>query len=212
QEACAVVPAVFQLDVPAADILLVARGPDTALELDVATQIKFVGDVIQIALGFGLARKVLLPVPFFQQFLRKGVAVSPALRIEARARVAVPIPGAADAGAGFEHPRLEPEFAQLIELVEAGNPGADDDRVEIRPRVRRSLVYGRLRVSHALIPCTDACGNPRRKTTRSIKTKQSRALRKPRRCRLHRTAECVQSLSIQIMRMSSRGQDQQQLP
>ena len=182
QKARAVAPAVLQLDVPAARILLIVRGGDAALELDVATQIEFVGDVIQIALGLGLAGEVLLPVPFFQQFLRKGVAVSPALGIEAGAGIAVPVPGAADAGAGFEHPHLEAEFAQLVELVEAGNAGADDDRVEIRARIRPSLVRGRLRVSHALIPCTDACGNPQRKTTQSTETQQSRALRKPRRC------------------------------
>src|SRR6202022_349879 len=204
--------AILQDDLPAARLLTVVRCGHAAPELDVAAQVELVGDMVQIALGLGLAGEVLLPVPFLQEFLRKGVAIGPALRIEARARVAVPVPGAADAGAGFEYPRLEPEFTQLVELVEAGNTRADDDRVEIRPRIRRSLVCGRLRVSHALIPCTDTCGNPRRKTTRSIKTKQSRALRKPRRCRLHRTAERVQRLGIQIMRMSRRGQDQQQLP
>jgi len=60
------VPAVFQLDAPAARILLVVRGPNAAVELNVSPQIEFVGDVIQITLGFGLAREVLLPVPFFQ--------------------------------------------------------------------------------------------------------------------------------------------------
>ena len=70
---------------------------------------------------------MLVPVPFVQQFLGEGVAVGPALGIEARARIAVPVPGAADAGAGFEHPDLKAEFAQAIELVEAGNAGADDD-------------------------------------------------------------------------------------
>src|SRR5882724_8406863 len=138
--------------------------------------------MVQIALGLGLSGEVLLPVPFLQEFLRKGVAIGPALRIEAGAGIAVPVPGAADAGAGLEHPHLEAEFTQLIALVEAGNTRADDERVEIRPRIGRSVVCGRLRVSHALIPCTDTCGNPQRKTTRSIKTKQSRALRKPRRC------------------------------
>src|SRR4029077_19909130 len=149
------------------------------LELDVATQIEFVGDVIQIALGFGLAREVLLPVPFFQQLLRKGVAVSPTFGIEAGTGIAVPVPGAADAGARFEHPRLEPEFAQLVELIEAGNPGADDDRVEIRARIRPRLVRGRLRVSHVLIPCTDACGNPNAKPHSQLR-RSNRALSESR--------------------------------
>ncbi len=89
-----------------------------ALELDVATQIELVRDIIQIALGLRLPGEVFLPVPFVQQFLRKRVAVGPALRIEPGARVAVPVPGSADAGAGLEDPHREPEFAQLVELVE----------------------------------------------------------------------------------------------
>ena len=205
-----VAPAVLQLDVPAARILLVMRGRDPALELDVAAQVELVGDVIQIALGLGLAGEVLLPVPFFQQFLRKGVAVGPALGIEAGAGIAVPVPGAADAGAGFEHPHLEAEFSQLVELVEAGNTGADDDRVEIRAR----SVQASWRPP-ASKPCSVLAlmlREPIDQNTQSTKTQQSRALRKPRRCRLHRTAERPQRLGIEIMRMSRRGQDQQQLP
>ena len=102
-----------------------------ALALDVAAQVELVGDVIQIALGLGLRGEVFLPIPFVQQFLRKGIAVGPAFGIEAGAGIAVPVPGAADAGAGLEHAHLEPEFAQPVELVEAGDAGADDDRVEI---------------------------------------------------------------------------------
>ena len=66
-----VVPAILQNDGPAARILPVTRGGDAAVELDVATQIELVGDVVQITLGLGLAREVLLPVPFVQQFREK---------------------------------------------------------------------------------------------------------------------------------------------
>ena len=92
------------------------RGEDAALELDVTPQIEFVGDVIQIALGLRLTGEMLLPVPFLQQFLRKGVAVCPALRIKARAGIPVPVPSAADAGAGFKHPHLQAEFAEPVKL------------------------------------------------------------------------------------------------
>src|SRR4051794_30898915 len=39
---------------------------------------------------------MLLPVPFPHQLLRKGVAIGPAFGIEARAGIAVPVPGSAD--------------------------------------------------------------------------------------------------------------------
>src|SRR6185437_7933257 len=139
-------------DLPAARVLLIMRRRNAALELDVAAKIELVGDMVQIALGFGLGREVLLPGPFLQQFPRKGVAVGPALGFEAGAVIAVPVPGAADPAAGLEHPHSETEFTQLVELVKARNTGTDDDGVEIRARIRPSLVRGRLRVSHALIP------------------------------------------------------------
>src|SRR5439155_14753164 len=115
-------------------------GRNDALELDVAPQVELVGDMVQIALGLGLAGEVLLPVPLVQQFLGKRVAVGPAFRIKTCARIAVPVPGAADAGAALEHPHLQAEFAQLVGLVEAGDAGADDDRVELGGGIRLNFV------------------------------------------------------------------------
>jgi len=43
------------------------RGDDAALELDVAAQVELIGDVVEIALGLGLAREMLFPVPLVQQ-------------------------------------------------------------------------------------------------------------------------------------------------
>jgi len=37
--------------------------------LDVAAQIELVGDIVEVALGLGLRREALVPVPFLQQFL-----------------------------------------------------------------------------------------------------------------------------------------------
>src|SRR5947209_5048551 len=107
-------------------------GSHPAVELDVATQVELVCDIIQIALGLRLPGEVFLPVPFVEQVLRKRVAVCPALGIEPGAGIPVPVPGAADAASGFKHPNPEAELAQLIELVETGNTGSDDDCVEIR--------------------------------------------------------------------------------
>ena len=72
---------------------------------------------------------MLGPLPFLQQLLGERIAVGPALRIEARAGIAVPVPGAADIGAGLEDFCAEPEPAQPVELVQAGDAGADDDDV-----------------------------------------------------------------------------------
>jgi hypothetical protein len=82
-----------------------------APKLDVTAQVELVGDVVEIAFGLGLAGEVLGPVPFVEQLLGEGIAVGVALRIEARARIAVPVPGAADVGACLEHPHLEAQLA-----------------------------------------------------------------------------------------------------
>ena len=95
------------------------RGDDAALELDVAAQIELVGDIVQIALGLGLAGEMLLPVPLVEQFLRERIAVGPAFGIEPGAWVAVPVPSAANVGAGLKNPDRQAEFPQSIELVKA---------------------------------------------------------------------------------------------
>src|ERR1700712_4810436 len=100
-------------------------------ELDVAPEVELVGDMVQIPLGFRLAGEMLLPVPFVEQFLRKGVAIGPAFGVEPGAGITIPVPGTAYIGASLEHPRRQAEFTQPVELIEAGNTGADDDRVEI---------------------------------------------------------------------------------
>jgi len=44
-----------------------------------------------------------------------------------------------------------PEFAQLVELVEAGNAGTDDDRIEIRCHIRPGLAHCRRYGVHAFL-------------------------------------------------------------
>src|SRR5579872_6602758 len=148
--------AALQHELPAARRLAVTRRGDATVELNVAPQIELVGDVVEIAFGVGLGREVLFPVPLLEQLLRERVAVGPALRVEARARVAVPVPRAADAAASLEDPHPQAELAQPVELIEAGDAGADDDRVELGLTVRAglvpALVPGRLHRIHAVLP------------------------------------------------------------
>jgi hypothetical protein len=80
---------------------------------------------------------VLGPLPLLQQLLRKGEAVGITLGIEARAGITVPVPGAADVGAGLEYAGAEAKLAQPVELVHARQTGADDDGVEVEGRIRR---------------------------------------------------------------------------
>src|SRR5262249_6420484 len=101
-----------------------------------------------------LRREVLRPVPLVQQLLAEGVAVGVALGVEAAARVAVPVPGAADPGAGLEHPHPLADLPEAIDLVEAGDAGADDDGVEVEiARCHRACSDGSTRrASHGPWP------------------------------------------------------------
>ena len=79
----------------------------------------------------GLAGIALGPFPFAHQLGGEGVPVDVAFGIAARAGIAVPIPGAADATAGFQRlHRQAKTVAQAQELVESGEAGADHQRVE----------------------------------------------------------------------------------
>src|SRR5690349_16672511 len=121
---------------------------DTAVELNIATQIELVGDMVEIALGFGLARETLSPAPLLEQLLRKGIGVGIAFGIKPGAGIAVPVPGAADAAAGLEYPRPHPQLAQPVELIQAGNAGADDYGIKIQGRLGVSAISCRLCHTH----------------------------------------------------------------
>ncbi len=147
QEARAVPAAVLQGHLPGAGVVLVVRGSHPALELDVAAQVELVGDVVEIAQRLRLRREMLRPVPFLQQLLGEGVLVGVALGIEARAGIAVPVPGAADTRAGLEHAHAHAELPQAVELVHARYAGTDDDGVVVQTR-RLGASLGFSRGSH----------------------------------------------------------------
>ena len=69
------------------------RRADAGRELDVAAQVEFVGDVVEVGERLGLGREVLFPVPFGEEGGREGVGVAVGLGVEACAWVAVPVPG-----------------------------------------------------------------------------------------------------------------------
>src|SRR5581483_2140858 len=130
-------------DVPAVGLGIVARRRDACAEADVALQVEPVGDEIEVAADLGVPRIALRPFPFRVQGLREGVAVGVALRVAARPWIAVPVPGAADAARRLQHQGREAQpVAQGVELVEAGEARADDQRI-VRLR-RRGRLCGAL--------------------------------------------------------------------
>ena len=123
--------ALFGAHAPAIGGLVVLRGGHAGVELDVALQVEPVGDEVQVAHDLGLAGIALGPFPLAHQLGGEGVPVDVAFRIAARAGIAVPVPGAADAAACFQrlHRQAEP-VAQAQQLVQTGETGADHQRVE----------------------------------------------------------------------------------
>jgi acetyl-CoA acetyltransferase len=60
---------------PTLDSFVVDDGRHARVALDIALEIEFVRDELQIPLDFRLAREMLAPLPLVEQFLRKGVLV-----------------------------------------------------------------------------------------------------------------------------------------
>src|SRR5690606_27100755 len=61
-------------------------------------------------------------------------AIRIALGIEARAGIAIVVPGTAQVGRGFEHGGAKAEIDEALDLVDAGDARADDDRIKVRLR------------------------------------------------------------------------------
>jgi len=111
--------------------LVVDRRGDARIELDVPAQVKLVRYIIEVALVLRLAGIMLFPVPFLQEFLRERISVGVTFGVERASRIAILIPGAAHSTTILEGPHREPELTQTVQLIQPGNPGADDNRVEL---------------------------------------------------------------------------------
>ena len=147
----------FQGHGPLVRRVIPMRGRHRAAELHVPAQVELVGDVVQVFQRVGLGREMLLPVPFLHQLLGKRIAIGPAFGIEAGAGIAVPVPGAADIGAGLEHPRGHAQLAQAVEHEHAGNPGADDDRVVFRDLILVGPFRDHWCLWHGVFPSFELC-------------------------------------------------------
>ena len=87
--------------------------------------------MVEVALGLGLTGEVLRPLPLVEQLTGEEVAVGVALGVEAAPRVEVPEPAPAHAVARLEQQRREALFAGPVQLVDAGDPGADDQHLDV---------------------------------------------------------------------------------
>ena len=105
---------------------------DAGLETDVAQQVIALGRVADVGLDLALLGVALGPLPFLLQIFGPRIAVLQALDVAARTGVAVPVPGAADIIAGLEGHGRQAQAAQAVQHVQAGETGADDDRVGVQ--------------------------------------------------------------------------------
>ena len=124
--------------------LVVDGRGDRGAEAHVAPEVEPVHHVVEVALDLRLLGEVLLPLPLLEQLLREQVGVGVALRVEPGPGVAVPVPGAPHAVARLEQLRGEAGFAGAVELVDAGDAGADDQDVDVSRRAGSGA--GRVRV------------------------------------------------------------------
>ena len=109
-----------------------------------ASQVEAVDHVIEVALHLRLVGEVLLPLPLLEEVPGEEVSVRVALRVELRARVPVPIPRAAHTAAGLQEQRREAGLAGAVQLVDAGDPSAHHQHVDLstdrhRPGLYRSV-------------------------------------------------------------------------
>ena len=92
--------------------------------------------MLGVAEDLRLRGVALGPAPFLLERRVELVGVLHAFDIAARARITVPVPGAADALARLQHQRPETHGAQPVQHVETGEAGADNDGIERRGRIR----------------------------------------------------------------------------
>ena len=117
------------LDRPFAGLAVEQRRRDAGVELDVAAQVEAIGDVVDVVQDLRLGGVALGPLPFLLQLVGEGVGILQALDVAARAGIAVPEPGAADA-------RIRPRRRGLSGPCRAGD-GWHRGRPARRRRWRR---------------------------------------------------------------------------
>ena len=119
----------LRLQDPLVGLAVEQRGLDARVELHVAAQVEAVGDVVDVFQDLGLRAVALRPFPFLLQLVGEAVGIFQAFHVAARAGIAVPEPGAADAGPGFVSAHFQADAAQAMDGIETGETAADNNHV-----------------------------------------------------------------------------------
>ena len=114
------------------------RAPTTVGgERVVPRQIEAVRDVLQIGQDLGLRREALRPRPAALQVVVERVGIVDTFDIAARARIAIPVPRASDAGAASMPSTVRPSDDTTVYGVQPGEARADHDRIDSSRAPRR---------------------------------------------------------------------------
>ncbi|MNZ75863.1 hypothetical protein D3C78_943510 [compost metagenome] len=116
---------------PELAVILVVCRDDASVELDITAKVELVSQTLGIAEDLRLAGETLAPVPLLLQLLGEGAGVVHAFHVAAQARVAVPVPGAANLRTCFINARLEPKLACAVKHEHTGPTGADDSDIDL---------------------------------------------------------------------------------
>ena len=113
-------PTVLRRDMPAVGSVVVVAARNGGVEADITFEIELVGNEVEVAADFGMAGIALGPLPFLYDFFVERVPVGVAFAVAAGARVAVPVPGAADTAGPVDDNRAKPQtVAQTMELIKS---------------------------------------------------------------------------------------------
>jgi hypothetical protein len=121
--------AVSALDLPLIGVGIETRGGDARVEPDVAGQPELLIDVVEVAPQLVPGGKALGPVPIPPELLQRELVVRD-VGVDARSRVAVPVPDPAELGARLEQAHAESALAQPMQQVDPAEARADDQNVE----------------------------------------------------------------------------------
>ncbi len=135
-------------------VVVPMRMRDPGAELDVATKVVLVGDVVQVPQYLGLGGVLLRPLPVARPVRVEAEHVVDAGDVDACAGVAVPVPGAAHVVTLLENAHRMAREPETVRGVQTREAGADDHNIHI----------GAISISHVLIMATGAwCSRRNRK-------------------------------------------------
>ena len=109
-------------------------GDHPPTQLHVRAEIEHVDGVVEVAAQLVTPGEPLIPIPVAPDALERELVVGP-VRVDARAGVGVPVPYAAVSGTGVHDAYAEPLAAQPPQCVQAAEPGAHDDDVDVEMTV-----------------------------------------------------------------------------